>query len=286
MNRSVEQSFKSRIQSISSARRVPARELWETLVLERFLVRVSLSSHADKFIFKGGALLSRYVEIGRHTQDLGFLIRWMSTDPQRLLKTVEEILAVPIEDGFHFFEPVIKPLSHPHMKYPGARVAMRALFGKTRFKVIVDLGCGDFVEPMTRTLPLLSTDKGPLFESHVEMVCYPEEFIFAEKLEAVVYLESKNSRMKDFHDLCLLARGGSCRGSNLERVIRLVFEHRETPIRLPLKFSPTEFERLQSFWVRHLNSGLSDNIRLPLKFDHLIIELNLWLKEQTSLCHE
>ncbi len=43
-------------------------------------------------------------------------------------------------------------------------------------------------------------DKGALFEEGITLSAYPPEYIFSEKLEAIIYLDEANSRMKDFHD--------------------------------------------------------------------------------------
>ena len=78
---------------------------------------------------------------------------------------------------------------------------MMAYFGKTRFKVAIDIGFGDIVNAVEYSIPLTAYSKGVLFESNVKLSCYPKEFIFAEKLETIIYRGSFNSRMKDFHDL-------------------------------------------------------------------------------------
>ena len=57
---------------------------------------------------------------------------------------------------------------------------------------------------------LTATSKGPLFESKIQVCSYPKEFIFAEKLETVVYRDIGNTRMKDFHDLYSLISLEKC----------------------------------------------------------------------------
>jgi len=95
----------------------------------------------------------------------------------------------------------VSELTHPHMGYPGVEVSMMAYFGKTKFKVAIDVGFGDIVDPIEYSIPLIRSSKGGLFEENVTLPCYPKEFIFAEKLETVIHRGSFNSRMKDFHDL-------------------------------------------------------------------------------------
>jgi hypothetical protein len=56
----------------------------------------------------------------------------------------------------------------------------------------------------------------------------------AEKLDAIVQLGSANSRMKDFYDLFVLARGFDFDGALLVRAIRATFERRKTPLPVEL----------------------------------------------------
>ncbi|QZA58357.1 nucleotidyl transferase AbiEii/AbiGii toxin family protein [Candidatus Rhabdochlamydia porcellionis] len=139
---------------------------------------------------------------------------------------------IDLKDGFIFQEIKIRELRQPHMGYPGAEVSMMAYFGKTRFKLTIDIGFGDIVE---YSIPFIVYSKGALFESNVKLSCYPKEFIFAEKLETIIYRGSFNSRMKDFHDLYSLVSSSLLRSfHNLERIICMVFEHRKTPLILRL----------------------------------------------------
>jgi len=179
----------------------PNSELTPNLTLERFLVRLANSKYREHFVLKGGILLSKYIEIGRETSDLDFLARRLSNEVAGLIDIFEEIANIDLKDGFTFQEVKVSELTHPHMGYPGAEVSMMAYFGKTRFKVAIDIGFGDVVNAIEYSIPLTAYSKGVLFESNVKLSCYPKEFIFAEKLETIIYRGSFNSRMKDFHDL-------------------------------------------------------------------------------------
>ncbi len=50
----------------------------------------------------------------------------------------------------------------------------------------------------------------------------------AEKLEAMVFLGTVNSRMKDFYDIWLLARQFAFSGTDLAAAIVMTFENRGT----------------------------------------------------------
>jgi hypothetical protein len=190
---------------------------------------------------------------------------------------MKEVANINIDDGFEFGEIKIGTIPHPHMKYPGTRINMLGRFGKIRFKVSIDLGYGDLVDSISMPLPLMSSKKGALFESHVEISCYPIEFIFAEKLHTTIVRAGTNSRMKDFHDLYLMiGQKGDKLAENIENVIRMVFEHRQTKLTLPISFSEKELTDLQSYWTRHLR-GLKKNHNMPQKLCEIINTINDWL---------
>ena len=68
---------------------------------------------------------------------------------------------------------------------------------------------------------------------------YPRETVIAEKFQAMVYLRTLNSRMKDFYDVWLLARQFAFDGSVLAKAIAATRANRETAIDVgPIAFTP------------------------------------------------
>jgi len=59
---------------------------------------------------------------------------------------------------------------------------------------------------------------------------YPREASLAEKFEAMVSLDTRNSRMKDFHDVWALSGAFAFDGAKLQRAIAACFERRGTPL--------------------------------------------------------
>lgn len=285
MTSDLEKSFKAKLRAIAKEKNRDPADLWQSLTLERFLVRLANSKHRKHFVLKGGILLSKYIEIGRETTDLDFLAQKLSNEVAGLKDIFEEITKIELKDGFVFQEIKVSELTHPHMGYPGAEVSMMAYFGKTRFKVAIDIGFGDIVDAVEYSIPLTTYSKGVLFESNVKLSCYPKEFIFAEKLETIIYRGSFNSRMKDFHDLySLISSSEFSSFHNLEGVIRLVFEHRETPLTLPITYSEDEMKQLQTFWNEYLKNLRAENAEnLPITLAKVIATINDWLLLNTGL---
>lgn len=275
----IEKSFKARLRNIAKETNRNAADLWQSVVLERFLVRLGLSPYRHNFILKGGVLLAKYISIGRETLDLDFLGIAMSNDKKFLKKNFSEIANIRLNDGFLFKDVDVAKLEHAHMAYAGIEVSMIAHFGSTRFPVAIDIGFGDIVKPIEKQIRLTHSLKGPLFEENISLLCYPPEFIFAEKLETLVFRGGVNSRMKDFHDLHTMLKSAEVSYDSLETVVPAVFKHRQTPLSLPLKFSDRDILLLQSHWASYLTRLRHHEAeKLPQNISELLDILNEKLK--------
>jgi hypothetical protein len=115
------------------------------------------------------------------------------------------------------------------------RVLFSGLLGKARVTMQIDVGFGDVVTPgaVDITYPALLEFPAPALSG------YPRETVIAEKFQAMVYLRTLNSRMKDFYDVWLLARQFAFDGSILAKAIAATFANRETAIDVePIAFTP------------------------------------------------
>ena len=153
------------------------------------------------------------------------------------------------------------------MPYPGARIKIEVRFGKSRFPLYIDLGFGDLVYAQEKEFRLLSNRSGPLFESAVTVNCYPPEFIFAEKLETVVYRGGENSRMKDYHDLYSLINSRILNREETIKAVRAVFDHRKTTLQLPIRFDAPALVSLQEYWKGYLQAV---RVQLPNEIAEII----------------
>ncbi|CAM0117281.1 nucleotidyl transferase AbiEii/AbiGii toxin family protein [Rhabdochlamydiaceae symbiont of Dictyostelium giganteum] len=271
-----EQALKDRLQTIAREKELPFNSCWKQLLLERFLARLARSSHVNKFIFKGGFLLSYMMKIGRETVDLDFLLTRMHSEARGLQEVFEEIASIPSEDGFMFSFEEIELLSQPHMEYPGYRITFKASFAKMKDKIHVDVGVGDSVEPQNQELKFFEYRGKPLFEESISLSVYPMETIFAEKLETVLSKGSRNSRMKDFHDLFLMLNDKRLTPSKkLHKKIQKTFENRGTVLK-SIQFDKAGYKALEQLWTAHLQ-GLGDiakELNLPESITVIIERIN------------
>ena len=86
--------------------------------------------------------------------------------------------------------------------YAGVRARFMGYLGKAKIVMQLDVGFDDTVTPTSEQIlyPVLLEFPAPF------LLGYPRETVVAEKFQAMVYLETFNSRMKDFYDIWFLAR--------------------------------------------------------------------------------
>jgi hypothetical protein len=125
-------------------------------------------------------------------------------------------------------------------EYAGTRATLSARCGSARLSMQIDMGHGDSVWPAPRSCvyPALLDFPPP------RVLAYPREAVVAEKLEAMVVLGDRNSRIKDFFDIHYLASRFEFDRATLAEAIRRTFERRRTPIpaKEPIGLTPAYWE--------------------------------------------
>lgn len=167
------------------------------------------------------------VSAHRPTRDLDLLGRGDRTHA-RLESIFADVWRLPVEDDGLELEPgsIRSEDIREAQEYGGVRVTMTVRLANARIPIQVDIGFGDAVTPAPAEVayPTLLDGPAPV------LLAYPPETVVAEKLQAVVTLGAANTRMKDFYDLWILARGFSFSGETLSRAIAATFARRRTPI--------------------------------------------------------
>lgn len=168
------------------------------------------------------------------------------------------------------------------MNYVGYRLKLNVQFEKMQDNIQIDIGVGDLVTPVQKSLALYLYREKPLFENSVSLQVYPIETIFAEKLETIISKGATNSRMKDYHDIILLCRNPvEMEASTLKTAIINTFKNRNTELLFPIVFDESDLNILQNQWNAHIK-GLGDIVKklvLPKNLRELISEINAYLNE-------
>lgn len=195
--------------------------------LERLLFRLTRSPHSDRFVLKGAMLLmSWFDDPHRGTRDLD-LLGFGDPDPETMLTTFQEILAVEADDGVIFDIDALRVgRIREELAYGGVRLRTTASISGARINLTIDIGFGDALEPGAEILdyPTLLDFPAPRLRA------YARETVIAEKFQAMVALGRANSRMKDFYDIWILSRSFSFDDDRLPRAIEATFSRRDTPI--------------------------------------------------------
>src|SRR5262249_51496662 len=172
--------------------------------MERFLYRLSTTRHRARFVLKGALMLHVWeAPLARATKDIDFLGR-LDNSLDNLEGVVREVCTADVEPDGMMFDAATVEIERikEDADYLGVRVRFVGLLGKARVAMQIDVGFGDVVTPGAQdiTYPTLLDFPAPALSG------YPRETVIAEKFQAMVYLRTLNSRMKDFYDVWLLAR--------------------------------------------------------------------------------
>lgn len=238
---------------------------------ERLLFRLGASAARARCILKGASLLAVWMpDPYRATRDVDVLASG-PTDDAAIRSLIAEICAVACpEDGLRFdlSELVVEEI-RAEEEYSGKRARFRAFLGKARVAVQLDIGVGDAlaIAPEEITYP---TMLAPLPAPRLR--AYPREQAVAEKFEAMVKLDTQNSRMKDFHDIWALAGAFDFDGTALQRAVAACFARRRTPwtdeTPRPLTSAFYGMPQLAARWKHYLAAG-AVLIPPPAQFENI-----------------
>ncbi|MBI5363048.1 MAG: nucleotidyl transferase AbiEii/AbiGii toxin family protein [Planctomycetes bacterium] len=234
----VSASVRARLQRVARDRREDFQLVLIRYANERLLYRLANSSHASRFVLKGAALFLVWTgRSHRVTRELDFLGHG-EPSVERLRQVFTEVLTLDTpDDGVQFdLDTLEVGLIREDQVYGGVRIVVVAHIAAARVRVQVDVGFGDAITPAA----VLVEFPGLLSFPAPRLHAYPRETVVAEKFEAMVQLGVANSRMKDFHDIAVLARGFDFEGELLTRAIRATFERRRTalPSSTPTAWTP------------------------------------------------
>jgi hypothetical protein len=206
----------------------PFNEVLQYFAMERFLYRLSKSSHANNFILKGALMLTVWdAPLTRPTLDIDLLGR-IDNRIETIVRVTGEICLQEVEpDGVAFDIATIEAERIAEdADNEGIRVRFRGSLGTARIVMQLDIGFGDVVIPSPKPMnyPVLLDLPVPRLRG------YSRESTIAEKFQAMVKLGILNSRMKDFFDIWLMSRQFDFNGATLAEAVLKTFSTRGTKI--------------------------------------------------------
>lgn len=242
--------------------------------IERLLFRISQTEAREHYILKGAMLFVTWPEhVFRPTGDLDLLSHG---DPSsqaiselfvRICQVAEPADGIIFDTATLHVEPV-----REEEQYQGVRLNLKGRLGTAIIPVQVDIGFGDSVHPAPsrKTFPGLLSDLPA-----ADVLMYPPETVVAEKFESMIRFGEANSRIKDFHDIWVMARTFRFDLATLTEAVGGTLLRRRTtipnelPMALTLRFA--DMLSTQNLWTGFLRR--SPPALSPPPFGELLEEL-------------
>ena len=190
-------SLKVKVSNLALSTNIPNKYLIQSFMFEALLKRISVSKYKDKFIIKGGLLLSSIFGVNLiSTMDLDTTIKGLPLDRTTITKVINEIISIDLKDNIKLEIENIKDIREEEL-YSGFNINLKAEFDGLRTNLMIDITTGDVI-----TYKEVQFEYKTLFDNEiVNIMTYNYETIIAEKFEAIISRNIDNTRMKDYYDL-------------------------------------------------------------------------------------
>lgn len=192
--------LKAMVRNKSHGDNAKAMTLIRNFVMERFLERMSLSKYSGNLILKGGLLIASMVGLdNRATMDIDTTIRNYNFSAEDAEKMIEDIIAVPLEDGTRFTVKSVENIMDD-AEYPGIRFKLEAALDNMKTPLKIDISTDDVITPKE-----INYEYKLMFEERsIPLLAYNLETVLAEKIETIISRGTLNTRMRDYYDLMIL----------------------------------------------------------------------------------
>lgn len=203
-------SLKGKVKVMAKKSGLRPQELLQMYLFEHLLMRMEKSDYSEKFVLKGGLLISSMTGVAqRTTMDMDATVVGMNMDEASVSAAVEAICSTDVGDGMDYLFERIAPIREGD-EYANWRAHLRVRYGKIDAPIKVDITTGDEIVPgrIEYRYPLM------FGEGSIRVLSYPLETVLAEKLETVISRGIANTRGRDYYDIYLLM---GAKGDMLDR---------------------------------------------------------------------
>ena len=195
--------------------------------LEVILKKLSRSSYADHYIFKGGFLLSNIIGVeSRSTVDIDFLFHKQTLSEENVQQQLEEILS-EVKNNIQFSIQSITTIKESD-NYGGYRATILCQLENIKQIIHLDIATGDVVTPQ----PITYDYKAIFNDENFPIIAYTIETVLAEKLQTIYSRSFLNSRSKEFYDIYILSKlkKDDIDLAQLKMACERTFSYRETEL--------------------------------------------------------
>jgi len=256
------ESLKEKLKGLARKKRVTYNALYQELLLERAVARLSTSKElAQHLTFKGGMVSVKCYGSSRYTMDVDAVLHKISIEEgiQLVIQAMKTVL-----NDFIWYSFQEKIDLQTQNKYGGVRLEYRGGIGDVLPKNIdkhslvkIDIGIGDPITPER-----IQHSLQPIIHNEpISWSVYPPESTFAEKLHALIDRGDLNSRSKDIYDLSLLC--DLVCNETLRIAIYNTFSYRKTKV--PQDIVKILIE-LDTSWLEQGWLNATDGIEPPPNF--------------------
>ena len=244
MTKNIGASYRDKIKTHAKKNGIPAPLAFSNHVITGFLRRLAASEHADKFCLKGGLMMAVVAgDNSRPTSDVD-LNGFESYTVEEMKVIMKEIMETPLltadgkpdDDGVIFN---VDSASYGNVdagtEFPGNQIVTTASIGGTRVKFDAHVSFGYKINPRVSDVVFpntLENDKG----AGIKM--YPVETSIAEKMRAMIYFDSINSRVKDFYDIVRFSEVCNLNADELKKAVLETCEYFGTEVVGPESIAP------------------------------------------------
>ena len=219
-------SLKAKASNLSKKTNIPNKYLIQNFMFEALLKRISKSKYKNKFVIKGGLLLSSVFGVNlRSTMDLDTTIKGLPLNKSTITKVITEIINIDLRDNITFEIENIKDIREEEL-YSGFEVNLKADFDGLKTNLMIDITTGDII-----TYKEVKFKYNTLFDNEtINIMTYNYETIIAEKFETIISRNIDNTRMKDYYDLYMFVnlKWNDINKETLRKAIINTSKNRET----------------------------------------------------------
>ena len=216
-------SLKGRINNYAKKNGIAAQVVLQNYMFERFLERLARSEYRQKFVIKGGMLVTAIVGIDtRATMDLDTTIRNLPLTEHQISDVILSVCGIPVDDDVSFQIVSVEPIRKDDI-YGGYRVRLDAVYDSVLTPLSIDISTGDVITPS----PVEYEFHGMLDpDLSISLWGYNVETILAEKVETILRRGVLSTRPRDFYDVYILEKTQDYQPELFRRALRATAEHR------------------------------------------------------------
>lgn len=248
-------SFKTKIKNYAKQRNIPAQVVLQNVMFERFLERLSKSEYKDKFIIKGGMLISAVVGLDtRTTMDLDATLRKLELTEEKVFDAITDICNINLQDSVSFRIKSVDLIRKDDV-YGGYRVKLDSIFEQIITPLSIDISTGDVITPDAIKYEISCIMDESL---KISLWGYSIETVLAEKVETILSRNITTTRPRDYYDVYVLVKKQNYNKAQFHEALHATSDHRGSWDKIkdyePILLQIENSKILNDLWNKYRNT--------------------------------